>query len=372
MTPDLEACVDRCAAAERAGDAAAALEWHLAVPMFGRGRHRSVLERLVDLGGDLPAWVRARWLAYQALRCEGTDSATGRTHRAALDHALHDLHDDLLAECFHEGGDPIQVMARVVGESWTFHHLFLFERRGLRSYLDEFFGSDPHDPGVELARRWAAVPLGGWRVGPSLPGGRLLVEDAASGEEVEVLDLGARSCVGADGCVLGRLVPSGVDDLPMFDSPPLAVPRRVAWEVAVAPEGPWKAVVRAIVEGRLASDDVMREDYELSTDVQELDIVRIGTKPRDFDRVMSQLRSGRDEVGRAAFRILRSALAGEVEEADAAFVAAASLNPHAHREARRRLVSAGAYDVWSRWAELVPEPGRRRLEGLGRRARDAS
>ena len=72
------------------------------------------------------------------------------------------------------------------------------------------------------------------------------------------------------------------------------------------------------MEGRLTPDALLREDYELATDVQELDLLRFGTARRDLDRVMGQLWEGRDEVGRAAYRILRRALDGDVDEGDAA------------------------------------------------------
>jgi hypothetical protein len=172
MTSDLLECVERSYAAERAGDAAEALEWHQAVPMFQRGRHRGVLDRLARLGDELPPWVWARWIVYQVTRCEDSTSAT---------------------------------------------------------------------------------------------------------------------------------------------------------------------------------------------DVQELDLLRFGTPARDYERVMEQLRDGRDEVGRAGYRILQRALGGSIAQRDAAYVGAAALNPHADTEVRSRLLRDGQYDAWSRWAALVPEPARSRL-----------
>ncbi len=372
MTPDLYACVERSNAAERTGDAAEALEWHQAVPMFLRGRHRAILEKLVRVGDDLPPWVWARWIVYQALRCEEPRSRTARIHREALSYAADTFHGDLLGDCHEHGGDPVRVLARVLGESWACHQLLAHEFGGLVSFIDEFATGALADH-ADLARVWAETPLSGYRIGDSRPGGALAVQDAATGSMRETLDLGARSCAGAERWVLGRLVPSGVGDLPMFDTSPLAVPETLAREVAAA-EGPgrWAPLTAALEEGRFDPLLFLREDYELTTDVQDLDLVRFGTHPRDYPRVMAQLREGCDEVGRASYRILRRALLGTVDAADAAYVGAAVQNPQAYDDARRRLIRAGQREVWARWAALVAEPGRRRLLGFAEASADAA
>ena len=102
----------------------------------------------------------------------------------------------------------------------------------------------------------------------------------------------------------------------------------------------------------------MRADHELVTDVLSIDLLRIGTPAADLERVTAQLRSGRDEIPRAAFRILRRAVGGGVRQSDASHVAAAVLQPRARADARRMLVREGQYDVWARWAALVHEPAR--------------
>ena len=366
MTPDLMACAEHATAAERAGSAAEALEWHRAVPMYQRGRHCAVLTRLAQLGDDLPPWVRARWLVYQSLRCEDPGSKTARMHRAALKYAMESVHADLVDECFEEGGDPIRVAARVVGESWFFHQLFAYEAKGLLTYLDEFIGG-PFGGGAELARQWASVPLDGYRVGESLAGARLRVYDPITDEPTELLALGARSCASEGGWVVGRLVPSGLDGGRLFDTPPLAVSEQTAVEVAAERRRqPWRPLTAALEEGRLAPRTLMREDLELLTDVQELDLLAYGTPAHELARVTDQLRQGRDEIGRAAFRVLRGAVAGDVPDLDVAFVAAAALNPFAHGEALAKLCHPGSRDAWLQWAALAPEPGHRRLLTLAR------
>ena len=130
---------------------------------------------------------------------------------------------------------------------------------------------------------------------------------------VEILDIGARSAAGPGGWVVGRLVPTGIGELTMFDMSPLPVAERVAVEMAAhSGESSWAPITAALAEGRMHPAAFLREDYELLTDVQELDLLAYGTPTEDLDRVMRQLRSGRDEVGRAAFRVLRHA-AGNID-----------------------------------------------------------
>lgn len=357
MTAAHHVLVTKSLAAERSGDAARALELHASVPAFNlRSRHNVLLNQLVALGDELPEWVWARWLVYQALRCEDQGTESGRMQRRALTYALEVFHDDQLADCHVEGGDPVRVAARVASESWVFHQLFAHELEGLTTFIDELAtGRLAEHAG--LARSWAGARLSGYRIGPTLPDGRLSVEDLASESWVEVLDLGASRDLTGKGCVLGRLVPSGVGDLLMFDTPPIGVPARVAMDVAESPK-PWVVVKKALDEGRLVERHFMRADHELVTDVLSIDLLRIGTPPTDLDRVTAQLRAGRDEIPRAAFRILRRAADGSTPAPEAAHVAAAVLQPSATADARRMLVREGQYDVWMRWAALVHEPAR--------------
>ena len=357
MTATHFALVDQSFAAERSGDAAHALELHASVPVLNmRSRHHLLLGQLIALGDELPGWVWARWIAYQTIRCEDPDTDTGTMQRLALKYAVETFHDDQLADCHANGGDPLKVVAWVASESWLFHQLLVHEMDGLTRFLDELAtGRLAHH--AALARSWVGAPLGGYQLGASLPGGRLRIHDPGADSWEEVLDLGARANAVDDGWVLGRLVPSGVGDFRMFDIPPIAVPERVAREVSGAPE-PWARIKEALDEGRLVERAFMRTDYELLTDVPSIDLLRMGTAPADLARVTAQLRSGRDEIPRAAFRILRRAADGAMQQSEAPHVAAAVLQPAARADARRMLVREGQYDVWLRWASLVHEPAR--------------
>ncbi len=368
MTPAHFDLVDQSLAAERAGDAARALQRHASVPAFAkRSRHHVLLAQLASLDDELPGWVWARWMAYQAVRCEDPGTETGRLQRLALKYAVETFHADQLADCHADGGDPLKVVAWVASESWLFHQLLVHDLGGLTRFVDEL-ATDRLAEHAALALSWTGARLGGYHLGASLTGGRLHVLDPAADAWVEVLDLGARSNTGEDGWVLGRLVPSGVDDLLMFDTPPIAVPEKVARDVATSPQ-PWDRVKAVLDEGRLAERHFMRADHELTTDVLSIDLLRIGTPPADLERVTAQLRAGRDEIPRAAFRVLRRAVEGDVRQSDAPHVAAAILQPGARDDARRLLVREGQHDVWTRWASLVHEPARGLLLDFAEAAR---
>jgi len=358
--------VRRAEAAERSGDPHAALEWHRSVPMFRSSRHGWLLEQLDRIGPDrLPEWAWARWITYQAIRCE--EGETGRIGVTLASYVVESVHHDLLRECFDHGGDPIQVMAAVRGGSWAFHQVVAGVSDVVASFLDEHAGGALAEH-AGLVRRWTGARLSGYQLVESLPGARLVVREAGPAtESVEILDLGARA-LAPSGWVLGRLVPSGVAELPMFDMPPLAVEEAVAREVAAT--GNWLSLfVDAPCAGDVASRWLLREDYELLTDVLGLDVVRAGTPPGDLDRTLASLRNGRDEVTRAAYRILASAARGDRPADEQALVAAAALSPRVHDDVRRRLVRAGHPEPWVTWAGRTPDPARGVLLGLAEAAR---
>lgn len=367
MTPELYGCVERSLAAERAGDIDAALEWHQSVPMFRKGRNRALLAGLARVEDQLPEWAWARWIVYQSIRCE--DGITGLLVKDRLRWTVEDLHVDLLAGCYRSQGDPVKVVARVLGESWAFHQAAAHETGGLASFIDEFATGRLAEH-ADLAREWVGARMCGYQLGESLPGARLRVREAHRDEWVDVLDLGARSCA-PGGWVLGRLVPSGVGERLMFDMPPLAVPRSIARQAAARPDW-WDVVTTAVRRGRVSHATFLREDYELVSDVPELELLRFGTAPRDHGRVMRQLREGRDEVGRAAYRVLERAGRGEVAAADHAYVGAAVLNVHAFDDLQRRPRSAAEPDRFGEWATRVVEPARGRLLELAGPGRSAA
>lgn len=171
--------------------------------------------------------------------------------------------------------------------------------------------------------------------------------------------------------MLGRLVPSGTGMM-MFDRHPLGVGKDVAIAVAQS-AGDWLRPVRAALKSRrLTQDDLLREDYELTCDVPELELLRYATRRSDLERVMMQLRSGRDEIGPAAYRVLTRARAGQVPAADAPYVGAALLNVHAFDTMRRDILRSAAPATWDGWIPLLAEPARTRARLLARLEQSAA
>jgi hypothetical protein len=364
MTREYEAFLESSLAAERCGDAATALEYHRGIPMFTRGRHVHILNVMATLADDMTPWMWARWAAYQCNRMEDPGTESMFIHRAALDYTLQMFYDDQMQAAYEEGRDPIKLMASVTGESWVYQQVCTFELGGLREFLD-FVADGPLAEYAGWARSWEGAAMRGLRL-EKAPAGRLVVTDLKTRQEIELLDLGAGTLCEPGGFLVGRLVDSGTAPGTMFDTTPVVVDQQTAQEVAASTRGGWiTAFTKALADGRIVLSALESEDRELATDVTCLAMIEAGTPPRDFDRVMQQLRDGRDEVGRAAFRILRDAVHGDFgPDSKAAYVAAAVLNPHAYDEAKRELLAAGRDAQWLRWAELVPDPARSRLRLL--------
>jgi hypothetical protein len=360
MTREYRAFVDSSLAAERVGDAATALEYYRGVPMFTRSPHVANLTQLAGLADEMTPWLWARWAAYQCTRAEDEGSKSRVSMRSALEYTVRMFHAGEIHDAYVEGDDPVRVTSVVMGEDWAFHQICTHELDGLETFLDELAdGRLAEHSG--LARSWVGARMGGYRVEP---GPDLAVWDPARDERLELLDLGARLHAGEGSWVIGRLVPSGTTPELMFDTCPLRVDERTAREVAAGSgRGEWVGPLeKAIGEGRVGRGVLRRKDRALVTDVPSRSLVEAGTAPADLERTMRQLRSGRDEVGRAAFRILRSVADGTFgPDERAPYVAAAVLNAHAHPEARRHLVAPDQRDNWLRWTELVPEPARGRL-----------
>lgn len=372
MTPEYLAFVDSSLAAERVGDAETALEYYRGVPMFTRSPHAANLAQLAGLAGEMTPWLWARWAAYQCTRAEDEGTQSRVAMRTALAYTVDMFHAHQMHDAYVEGDDPVRVTSLVMGEDWAFHQICTHELCGLETFLDGLAdGRLAENDG--LARSWVGARMGGYRVegGPNL-----VVWDPSREERLELLDLGARLHAGEGAWVIGRLVPSGTTPELMFDARPLRVDERTAREVAAGSgRGEWVGPLeKAIGDGRVGRGVLRSKDRALVTDVPSRSLVEAGTRPADLERTMRQLRSGRDEVGRAAFRILRSVADGSFGgDERAAYVAAAVLNAHAHPDARRQLVAPGRREHWLRWAELVPEPARDRLTELaGRSGADAA
>ncbi len=365
MTPDYHAFVSSSYAAERAGDAQSALEYHQGIPMFGRSAHRVVLRQLADVADEMTPWLWARWAAYQTTRAEDPGTECGAISRGALDFTVHELYSDRLQRVYEEGGDPISVVVRTLGQDWMYHQLCTFELGGLQHFLDDL-ATGRLAAESALARQWTDARIGGYRVDPDPD--RLIVHDLAEGRTIELLDLGARVHAHAEsgGWLIGRVVPSGTTPALMFDTRPLPVDERTARECAENDAfAGWIDPLRlAVYDGRIDRGVLQIEDRELVTDVPGLALLVRATEPSALSWKLDRLAEGRDEIGRAAYRVLSAAAAGEWPEEDAAYVAAAVVHPHAFAEARQLLTGPRVEANWLRWAELVSEPAAGRLVRL--------
>ena len=351
-------------AAERAGDAEVALEYHRGIPMFARSAHVAMLTQLAGLAGEMTPWMWARWAAYQCTRAEDHGTESMLIQRTALDYVLWIFYAEQLGQRYVGGDDPIPLIARVCGEDWVFHQLCTFELGGLFVFLRSL-ATGRLQAETGLCEQWFGARMGGYQLESSDPGS-LVVHDLARDESIRLLDLGARVHAGSDGWLIGRLVPTGVEGVPMFDTRPLPVDEQTAREVADDPSpAGWVSALRlAIDEARVDRALLQAEDRELVTDVPSLSLVEVGTPASALASTLDSLGRGRDEIGRAALRILRSAGEGALAADRAAYVAASVLNAHAFAEVPERVLSPGQHAAWSGWAALAPEPARSRLQRL--------
>lgn len=373
MTREYHAFVKSSLAAERDGDAATALEYHQGVPLFARSTHRTLLAQLAALADEMTPWLWARWAAYQCTRVEDPGTECAQIQRFALDYTLRMFHADEMAATYEAGGDPVPFIAHTLGEDWAFHQICTYELDGLRRFLDTMATGTLADE-CTLARAWTEARMGAFRV-EAHESGDLVVRDLGQGRPVALLDLGARVHTGAGGWVIGRLVPSGTTPGQMFDTRPLPVDEQTAREVAAdAARGTWiSALERAVADGRLDRGALQAGGRELVTDVPGLQLVEVATASAALSSTLEQLRAGRDEVGRAAYRVLRAVAEGTFEtDHPAAYVTAAALNAHGYAEARSHLVQPGYREAWTHWADRVPDPARGRLRRLGQLCGDAA
>jgi len=368
MTPEMVSFFELGQAAEWGGDLEAAHAYHRGIPAFDRGRHRAILRQVSEYAAAFTPWLWARWAVYMASRCEDRDTVAGQLQRSVVLEAIELFHADALSDDFQQGGDPVRTMAQVVGESWTFRQLCV-DGSVVTAFMEDH-ATGPLRDAADLVRSWVDTPVKGFEVAARDAG--LRVRDLATGEMLEPLDLGAGCGEGREegAFLLGRLVPTGVDGRLMFDTRPLAVDERTARETALAvdDDGWVDALVLALDDGRMREPQLCSEDLELASDVPELSLVEFGTPSRDLPRVMAQLRSGRDEVSRAAFRILRQASEGPADPAVAPYVAASACSPEAYAQARRAIVRPGQ-EGWEEWAALATGPAQARLLELAAAAR---
>lgn len=255
MTFDHHAAVEEAAAAELRGDWATAYERHRSVPMFGESLHGSELGLLAGLGDEAPDWLVTRFVVGMAHRLEayGQPRRSGRV----LERIVPVIHPESihLADigCEH----PEQVGPYVFARDWVVRQADIYEFGGLEDLLatDGASGALARAP---LAEQWLMSDVIGYTV-LGADGEVMRVADAASGDVVELLDLGLTHQVEPGAHVLGRVVPTATGPGLLFDSRPVPVDEDTARAVAVDPRR-WLS----IVGDRRRSGDLSRAFSHLS------------------------------------------------------------------------------------------------------------
>lgn len=226
-------------AAEARGDAEEAHRIIAEHPFDGSGRAfwrpsrvRRLLQ-LVLLAPSLPRWATSRWILAQAQQML-QPAARSRCLRAVeLAIEVRGGRDRL------PGFDDVDARARVIDHDWVYRQLYLYELGGLAFFLHHVATRDLV-AGADRIHDWARAPLRALRLSAPRRGTSVWT-DLATGEDLDVLELGAALQVELGECVLGRVVP--IDGGRLFEGTPMFVPDDVAVEVAGDPSA-WLSTLR--------------------------------------------------------------------------------------------------------------------------------
>lgn len=269
--------------AEARGDVEEALRIYSEIDFFDGNAHSSLLAQLADLGADAPGWVWSRWVTIQARRPLWSDSPRSNEPDPNLIRAVeiaypHGVDNDRM------GGMSMQTFVALLYErDWILRQLIVYEDGSLRDFVQ-------HRAGEQLLARadrvgaWADAPMGGYRLESDV-GGSLQLTDLASGERVDVLDLGLAFQHLPGQHLLGRLVPTVAGPGLMFEWRPLPVDAVTADLVARDPEG-WVDIVakRARSEDLPSMFSLLDDDYDLVTDLPAFPWMAL-LEPSDVDRL---------------------------------------------------------------------------------------
>lgn len=226
--------LQECGCAEARGDAQTALRLQTTTPYGGQALHTQSLREVVRLGSEAPGWVICRWIAQQAYRWvvqhgdPRVDDAMVVTLGAAYGEV--DLERPLAME-------PADFTRAVIARDWVCEQIALFDLGGLASYVEEVIGPDlrRRAPSVD---QWAEAPVGGYAL-RALVDSKVLVTDLATGDSLELLNLGISWSLDPGTCVIGRVVASGSTPGLMFASRPLPVDGLTARQVASGAGDSW-------------------------------------------------------------------------------------------------------------------------------------
>jgi hypothetical protein len=247
MTVDDHVAVEEASAAELRGDWSAALARHRSVPMFSESEHGGDLAMLARLDDDAPGWLVDRFVTSMAHRLEayGQPQRGNRVLQTLVPMLYPGPIDMQVIGCEH----PEQVGSRIYGRDWVVRQADVHDLGGLEDLLVHP-GADGLLARSDRVEDWAEAPMGGWRV-EHADGDVLVVSDAATGDEVRLLDLGLTVRIEPATHVLGRVVPTTAGPGLLFDWCPLPVDEPIARAVAEAPERWLRTIAHAVREGAL-------------------------------------------------------------------------------------------------------------------------
>jgi hypothetical protein len=227
--------------AERRGDATEALRLMSARVLgpdgspFWRPCRVNRLTQIRALGPALPAWGVSRWIAAQALDHLGAPGDPRRNR--CVDLAL-EVRGGLDGLSVHGDQDAL---CKLVDTDWVYRQLFLYEL-GCLSHFVRRVASPDLLAGADHIHDWSRAPMSALRL-VERTAATVTWEYVASGERVELPNVGSAAMVALGEHVLGRLVP--VEGGVMLEAPPLVVPERTARAVAGEPSDWMDAVTAA-------------------------------------------------------------------------------------------------------------------------------
>lgn len=347
--------------AEARGEVEEALRLYSQIDFFEGNSHGALLAQLAELGDDAPGWVWSRWATLQCLRPLWSDNPRANGPDPTLVRAVEVAYPHGVDTDRMDGMSMGTFVALLRQRDWVMRQLVVYEEGGLRDFVR-------HRAGERLLARadqveaWPHSPMGGFRLESDL-GGSLQLTDLATGDRIDVLDLGLAFQHWPGQHFLGRLVPTVAAPGLMFEWRPLPVDAVTADLVARAPED-WVDIVarRARTEDLPRMFSLLDDDCDLVTDLPAypwmalLEPSDVGQLPQ-VEGVISQ-----DDVALFVLaRLLRSAGTVGPQIAVARHVIwSVLLQPGLDEAVREELTEPEHARAWRILAGVVPEPARGR------------
>ena len=351
LTPAHERAVCESADAELRGDAATALSLHRSVPFFRRSTHGDRLQQLADLGSAAPGWMVNRWVTIQARRrmwTGGDPTGTNRVLQLVVPLIYPDHIPIERIGCDH----PEQVIPWIAELDWVVRQADVYDLGALRRFLHDHASDELLDRTDEILG-WAGAPMRAWRVEyvdreRTRP---MRARDLTSGEEVELLDLGAPIAPGEH--VLGRVVPISTAPGMMFDWRPVPVGADAAEAVADDPRLWLTTIHSLLVGGALEPGFAHLPEASLTSDL-------------DYHAWLSeQDRSGDVDPRSVVESAIREALTEpSLGEGDRHRLGDLVLDPAFSAKVRWRFVSPELLPAWQRLSRTLPDHARPRCDEM--------